>query len=159
MTLATCTDLITAKGTKISIGSANLGGSPTYTEIGMVESFGEFGPDANVGTFVPVGTGIAGKYMGTTDNGELSLTIAKTTTDTGLIALIGRQGNPAEAAFKIELSETGAAGTGQKAQRYVFLGLVRSARVTVGSGDEVVKVSCAIPITGALIEGAKVDGT
>lgn len=159
MTLAVCTDLITAKGTKVSIGDKITTLSPTYTEIGMIESIGEFGPEANTGSFTPIGTGLAGKYMGTTDNGEVQLTIAKTTTDTGLLALIAKQGDPAESAFKIELSETGAAGTGQKAQRYVFLGLVRSARVSVGSGDEVVKVSVAIPITGAIIEGAKVDGT
>jgi hypothetical protein len=143
MTLATCTDLITAKGTKISIGSANLGGSPTYTEIGMVESFGEFGPDANVGTFVPVGTGIAGKYMGATDNGELSLTIAKTTTDTGLTELIAAQNSDDALAYKIELSD----GT-----EYTFNGLCRSCRVNVGSGDEVVKINAAIALTGALNE-------
>lgn len=158
MTLAVCTDLITAKGTKVSIGDKITTLSPTYTEIGMIESIGEFGPEANTGSFTPIGTGLAGKYMGTTDNGEVQLTIAKTTTDTGLLALIAKQGDPAESAFKIELSETGT-GTGAKAQRYVFLGLVRSARVSVGSGDEVVKLSVAIPITGALIEGAKVNGT
>ena len=143
MTLAVCTDLITAKGTKISIGSANLGGSPSYTEIGMVESFGEFGPDANVGSFTPVGTGIAGKYMGTTDNGELSLTIAKTTTDTGLTELIAAQKSDDALAYKIELSD----GT-----EYTFNGLCRSCRVNVGSGDEVVKINAAIALTGALTE-------
>lgn len=143
MTLATCTDLITAKGTKISIGSANLGGSPTYTEIGMVESFGEFGPDASVGTFTPVGTGIAGKFIGTTDNGELSLTIAKTTTDTGLTELIAAQKSYDALAYKIELSD----GT-----EYTFNGLCRSCRVNVGSGDEVVKINAAIALTGALNE-------
>lgn len=169
--VGTVKDLITSKGTKFYLCEsvpAITGDKATdlaafdgltWVEVGMVESIGEFGPEGQIGTFTPLGTGIACKFRGTTDNGEVQLSVAKTTTDTGLIALIGRQGNPAEAAFKIELSETGAAGTGQKAQRYVFLGLVRSARVTVGSGDEVVKVSCAIPITGALIEGAKVDGT
>ena len=169
--LGTVQDIITAKGTKFYLAStvpaitgdeatdlASFDGL-TWGEVGMVESIGEFGPEGQIGSFTPLGTGIACKFRGTTDNGEVQLTIAKTTTDTGLLALIAKQGDPAESAFKIELSETGAAGTGQKAQRYVFLGLVRSARVSVGSGDEVVKVSVAIPITGAIIEGAKVDGT
>ena len=169
--LGTVKDIITAKGTKFYLAStvpAITGNEVTdlaafdgltWGEVGMVESIGEFGPEGQIGSFTPLGTGIACKFRGTTDNGEVQLTIAKTTTDTGLLALIAKQGDPAESAFKIELSETGAAGTGQKAQRYVFLGLVRSARVSVGSGDEVVKVSVAIPITGAIIEGAKVDGT
>jgi hypothetical protein len=143
MTLAVCTDLITAKGTTISIGSANLGGSPSYTEIGMVESFGEFGPDANIGSFTPIGTGVAGKFMGTTDNGELSLTIAKTTTDTGLQELIAAQKSDDALAYKIVLSD----GT-----EYTFNGLCRSCRVNVGTGDEVVKINAAIALTGALTE-------
>ena len=168
--LGTVKDIITAKGTKFYLAStvpAITGNEVTdlaafdgltWGEVGMVESIGEFGPEGQIGTFTPLGTGVACKFRGTTDNGEVQLTIAKTTTDTGLLALIAKQGDPAESAFKIELSETGT-GTGAKAQRYVFLGLVRSARVSVGSGDEVVKLSVAIPITGALIEGAKVNGT
>ena len=169
--VGTVKDLITSKGTKFYLcetvpaitgeEATDLAAFDglTWVEVGMVESIGEFGPEGQIGTFTPLGTGVACKFRGTTDNGEVQLSVAKTTTDTGLTTLIGRQGNPAEAAFKIELSETGTVGTGQKPQRYVFLGLVKSARITVGSGDEVVKVSCAIPITGALIEGAKVNGT
>jgi hypothetical protein len=146
MALGTCVDLITAKGTKFYIGSHVLGeGGLTYTEVGMVESFGEFGPDASVGSFTPVGTGIAGKYIGTTDNGELSLTIAKTSTDTGLIELIAARKSNAPLAYQLVLSNTGA-------DTYTFNGLCRSVRVTVGSGDDVVKISCAIALTGALTE-------
>jgi hypothetical protein len=168
--VGTVADLISSTGTKFYLCAT----APTITgveeddldafdalvwvEVGMVESIGEFGPEGTIGTFMPLGTGVACKYRGTTDNGEVQLSIAKTTTDTGLAALIGRQGNPVEAAFKVELAEAGT-GTGALAQRYVFLGLVKSARVTVGSGDELVKVSCTIAITGALIEGDKADGT
>ena len=143
MTLAVCTDLITAKGTKISIGSANLGGTPSYTEIGMIEQFGEFGPEASVGSFTPVGTGIAGKTMGSTDNGELTLTIAKTTTDTGLVELIAAQKSDDPLAYKIVLSDD---------TEYTFNGLCRSCKVNVGSGDDVVKINAAIAITGAITE-------
>ncbi len=143
MTTATCTDLIIAKGTKVSIGSAILTGSPTYTEIGMIESVGEFGPEASIGSFTPIGTGIAGKYMGTTDNGELSLTIAKTTTDTGLVELIAAQKSDAPLAYKIELSDDTA---------YTFNGLCKNCRVNVGSGDDVVRINVSIAITGAITE-------
>ena len=143
MTLAVCTDLITAKGTKVSIGDKITTLSPTYTEIGMIESIGEFGPEANTGSFTPIGTGLAGKYMGTTDNGEVQLTIAKTTTDTGLTELISAQKSDDPLAYKIELSD----GTA-----YTFNGLCRSCRVNVGSGDDAVKITATIAITGTITE-------
>ena len=143
MTLAVCTDLITAKGTKVSIGDKIVSLSPTYTEIGMIESIGEFGPEANTGSFTPIGTGLAGKYMGTTDNGEVQLTIAKTTTDTGLTELISAQKSDDPLAYKIELSD----GTA-----YTFNGLCRSCRVNVGSGDDAVKITATIAITGTITE-------
>ena len=146
MALATCVDLIASKGTKFHIGSTVLGGGGlTYTEVGMVESFGEFGPDASVGSFTPVGTGVAGKYIGTTDNGELSLTIAKTSTDSGMQALIAARKASTILAYKLVLSDTGA-------DTYTFNGLCRSVRVNVGSGDDVVKITCAIALTGTLTE-------
>ena len=146
MALATCVDLIASKGTKFYIGSTVLdGGGLTYTEVGMVESFGEFGPDASVGSFTPVSTGVAGKYIGTTDNGELSLTIAKTSTDTGMQELIAARKANTILAYKLVLSDTGA-------DTYTFNGLCRSVRVNVGSGDDVVKINCAIALTGTLTE-------
>lgn len=173
--LGTVADIITAKGTKFFLCETlpAITGTEetdlaafddlTWVEVGMIESIGEFGPEGQIGTFTPLGTGVVCKYKGTIDNGEVQLSIAKTTTDTGLITLISRQGNATEAAFKIELSEvgttTGGHTTPAKHQRYVFLGLVRSARVTVGSGDEVVKVSCAIPIVSSFIEGAKANSS
>lgn len=146
MALGTCVDLITAKGTKISIGSTVLGGGGlAYTEIGMIESFGEFGPDAAVGSFTPIGTGVAGKYLGTSDNGELSLVIGKTSTDTGLQELIAAQKINTPLAFQLVLSDSGA-------DTYTFNAFVRSVRVTVGSGNDVVKINTALAITGSITE-------
>ena len=171
--LGTVQNLIASKGTKfyLSATAVTMTGvdntdlasfdALSWTEVGMIESIGEFGPENSIGSFTPLGTGTACKYAGSTDNGELSLSIAKTMTDTGLLALIARQGNPAEAAFKVELSEVGTTTGGHavpaKYHRYCFNGLVKSARVTLGSGDDVVKVSVAIPITGEIIEGAKAN--
>lgn len=139
--MTTCTNLIPSKGTKISIGSALV--APTYTEIGMVESFGELGPESNIGTFTPVGTGLACKFMGTTDNGELTLTIAKTTSDAGLNALLAAQQLDGALPFKLELSD----GT-----TFTFDGITRSAKVAIGTGDDVVKINAAIAISGAIVE-------
>jgi hypothetical protein len=138
-----CHDLIPVKGTRFFIGDKTKNEvGLAYTEVGMVESFGEFGPDASVGSFTPVGTGVAGKYMGTTDNGELTLTIAKTSTDTGLQEMIAAQKGRVPLAFKILLAN--------EADGYVFNGLCRLVRVTIGNSDDVVKINCAIAITGAI---------
>ena len=166
--LATCVDLITAKGTKVFIAKgANLLPATydaagydalEWLEIGMIESVGEFGPDATIGTFTPIGTGVACKFMGTSDNGEIPLTIAKTANDTGLAALIARQGNPASVAMKIQMSKVGTTTAGHtipaKFQRYFFPGLVKGARVTLGTGDDVAKVTTSLAINGAIIEAA-----
>ena len=167
--LGTVQDLIASKGTQFFLCATpvELTGvlqddidtydGLTWIEVGMIESMGDFGPEGTIGSFTPLGTGVACKFRGNTDNGELPLTVAKTLTDTGLLALIARQGNPAEASFKVALSEVGAPGANMLPHRYFFQGLVRSARVTLGSGDDVVKVSVAIPINGEILEAKKVD--
>jgi hypothetical protein len=169
--LGTVQDLIASKGTQFFLSAeipvltgdeeddVETYDALNWTEVGMIESIGDFGPDGTIGSFTPLGTGVACKFRGNTDYGELSLVVAKTLTDTGLLALIARQGNPAEASFKVALSEAGTAGAGMEPHRYYFQGLVKSARVTLGSGDDVVKIGVAIPITGDVLEGAAVNGT
>ena len=73
----------------------------------------------------------------------MQLTIAKTTTDTGLTELISAQKSDDPLAYKIELSD----GTA-----YTFNGLCRSCRVNVGSGDDAVKITATIAITGTITE-------
>lgn len=170
MAVATCVDLIASKGTKVYIGSAlpstyDVAGydALTWTEVGMIESIGEFGPESSIGSFTPIGTGIACKFMGTTDNGEISLTIAKTSTDTGLQTLIAAQGATSSTAMKVELSEVGTSTVGHttlaKHTRYMFPGLVKSASTSIGTGDDVVKINTALVINGSIIEGAKANSS
>jgi len=155
MALGTCVNLIASKGTKIYIGAElpttyDAAGydAVTWTEIGMVESVGEFGPDSSIGSYTPIGTGVACKFMGTTDNGEISLTIAKTADD-GLADLLAEVGETSSLPYKVELSDGTTKGT-----RYMFPGLVRSAKVSIGTGDDVVKINAAIVLNGAFVEGA-----
>jgi len=166
-TTVVCTDLIAAKGTKLWMSATaptpfDVTGydALTWTEIGAVESIGEFGPEASIGTYTPLGTGVACKFMGTTDNGELSLTIAKTD-DTSLATYIGKQGDATSTAFKIELSNVGTTTPGHtvpaKHLRYMFMGLVKSAKVSIGTGDDVVKITSSIVLNGAFVEGAPAD--
>ena len=164
MALGTCADLIASKGTKVYIGAAlpatyDADGydAVSWTEIGMVESVGEYGADSSIGTYTPIGTGVACKYMGTTDFGEISLTIADTS-DSGLAALKAHRGDTAYLPFKIEFSEVGATTEGHsvpaKHRRHMFIGLTKSYRHNIGSGDDVSRVNASIVLNGEYVEGA-----
>lgn len=165
MTNATCSDTIAAKGSKIFIcttapSTYDAAGfdALTWVQIGMVEDIGEFGPEADIGEFTPLDTGIKCKFMGASDYGELSLTIAKTTTDDGLTALLAHQGSVTPASFKVELSKVGTTTQGHttpaKHQRYMFSGLTKSAKVSINKSPEAVRIMSAIVPIREFIEGA-----
>jgi len=163
MALGTCVDLVSSKGTKVFVSETlpsayTVAGydALTWTEIGMIESVGEFGPDASIGSYTPIGTGVACKYMGTTDNGEISLTLAKTG-DEGLGIIAENQGNVNSFAFKVELNDYGSTTQGHttpaKCTRYMFPGLIRAAKISIGTGDDVVKITSAIVLNGEFVTG------
>jgi len=139
-----CYDLIPVKGTRFFIGDKTTNGTVlAYTEVGMVESFSEFGPDADVSSVSLLGSDATVKSMGATDNGEIALTIAKTSTDTGMQELIATNKANTVLAYKLAFSDNAD-------DDFVFNGLCRMARVTIGNGDDVSKIRCAIAITGAI---------
>lgn len=179
MALGSCVDIIGAKGTRVFIGAALPASytesgyeAVTWTEIGMIESIGEFGPEATIGSFTPLATGIACKSMGVSDNGEITISVARST-DTGLAALIAHQGQTANRPFMIQLSDYGdpktgvslsadswpGVATGAKASRFFFPGLTKSTRTSIGTGDDTVKLSATIVINGAFITAAPEDST
>ncbi|MEA3641302.1 MAG: hypothetical protein VBE63_15360 [Lamprobacter sp.] len=150
MPLATCNDLIASKGTKVYV-SASLPAdyliatydTLSWTEVGMVESVPEMGPNASVGTYTPLGTGKVCKYLTTEDMGDLSISIAKTG-DAGLAILEANERTGANIAFKIELSDMGAPGVGAAPTRYCFIGMVTGLPVSPGSVEGVVMVNPTI---------------
>jgi hypothetical protein len=94
-----------------------------------------------MGSFTLLGSGYNCKFLGSTENGELALTIAKTTTDTGLEKLLEKQGDNAGIAVSVTLSN---------GNKYAFHGLVKSTKVSLGGADEVVKINASIAINGDL---------
>lgn len=150
MSLATCTDLIASKGTKVYVSDdlPNDYAIGTYddlswTEVGMIESVPEMGPNASVGTFTPLGTGKVCKYLTTEDMGDLSIPIAKTD-DAGLAILKANERTGTNISFKVELSDMGTGGAGAAASRYCFVGMVTGAPVNTGGVDGVVMVNPTI---------------
>jgi hypothetical protein len=196
--LGTCTNLIGSKGTKLYIADpcqplpdtfdAEGYDALTWIEIGMIESIGEVGPQTTNHKFTPLGTGIACKYLGETDNGDINVTCARVhdDSDTGQMQLKLRQGNNNPIAFKIELSHAGiddevlmqaaidsVANNDENIPdtllddktyrnathaRMMFSGLIGGYRLQIGSVTDVVKFNTTISITGSIIEAKPVDG-
>ncbi|MCK7461125.1 MAG: hypothetical protein MZU84_03210 [Sphingobacterium sp.] len=137
-----------SKGTKLYIGDTLPGTfdqagyeAVSWTEVGMVESYSEFGIDHNIGSFTPIGTGVACKYKGAADYGEISMTIAMTTEDSGLNELLAHAENPNDKLpFKLALSNTGVT----KPTCYYFPGLTKSAKTNIGGPDELVRANVTI---------------
>ena len=169
MALGTCADLIASKGTKVFIGSAlpatyDTAGydDVTWTEVGMIESVGEYGATSNVGSYTPIGTGVACKYMGTTDFGEIALTIADTSDD-GLAALKAHRGQSYYLPFKVQFSEVGTTTEGHttpaKYRRHMFIGLTTDYKHNIGTGDDVSRVNAKIVLNGEYVEGAAANSS
>ncbi len=160
MALANCTDLISSVGSKIFIGGAapatfDAAGydAVTWTEIGMVESIGEFGDENEVGSFRPLGSNSACQYMAAQQPTTMDLTLARATADDGQVALLAHRGSKTALPYKIETSQTGTA----KKHRYMFMGLCPKAKINVGSGSDVVKLMTSIAITGSIVEAQAED--
>ena len=169
MPLATCNDLIASKGTRFFVSEtlpadydiATYDGL-SWTEVGMVESVPEMGPNASVGTFTPLASGKACKYLTTEDMGDLSIPIAKTS-DAGLAIIETNERTGKNIAFKVELSDMGADGTGTTdpaASRYCFIGMITGLPVNTGGIDGVVMVNPTIAgQSDSWAIGDPVDGT
>ena len=155
MALGLPTDLIAAVGSKVFIGNAlpstyDTAGfdAVTWTEIGLIESIGEFGADAEIGEFTPLGTGIKAKTMGASDYGSFPMTIGKTATDDGLVALLAHQGQPGALPFKVELSKTGTL----RNHRFMFAGLTKKTSTAIGQSPEMVRVMAEVVLVSDYVE-------
>lgn len=138
-------DIFTATGTKIFIGPSVTNATDTtaefaaltWTEIGLVESLGEFGDQSSAVTFAVIGDGRTRKAKGARDAGSVTITVGHDTTDDGQAALIAAEATYNNYAFKVVLPNR-LNVTGTDEIQY-FRGLVMSKRLNVGGNDNVVK--------------------
>jgi hypothetical protein len=151
-------DITTATGAKIFIGpqtptstdTVSEFAALTYTEIGLVESLGEYGDESSAVNFASLSDGRQRKAKGIRDAGNLALTCAHDTTDAGQQALVAAEATPLKYAFKVVLPDeltVGGTGTTQ-----YFRGLVMSKRLNVGSADNVIRQTFSIGIDSAIAE-------
>lgn len=149
-------DIFTATGTKVYIGPS-VAGTPanatayaalTWTEVGLVETVGEFGDESAAVNFAALGDGRVRKAKGARDAGALAITVARDRSDVGQVALEAAEAGYSNFVFKIVLpNRLNATGTDEV---QYFKGLVMSKRTNVGGNDNVVRNTYNIGINSAI---------
>jgi hypothetical protein len=149
----------TTSGTKVWIGPVTSNITDTaaeyialtpYVLIGEVESYGDFGDSASDVTFTSVGDARVRHFKGARDAGTLSLTIGRDPVDAGQIALKAAELTKFEYAIKIEAADAPDADSTNTV--YYFRGLVRTAKSSYGTNDNVVKIMAEIGINSPILE-------
>lgn len=157
-------DIFTASGTKIFIGpstattpaDAAAYAALTWTEVGLVETIGEYGDESSAVTFAALGDGRMRKGKGARDAGTLAVTVAHDPTDVGQQALEAAEGTNNNFVFKVVLpNRLTASGTDEI---NYFKGLVMSKRLNVGGNDNVVRRTFSIAVNSALTVVAPTAG-
>lgn len=157
-------DIFTATGTKIFIGPSVTNTTDTaaefaalsWTEIGLVESIGEFGDQASMVTGAVIGDGRMRKAKGARDAGELAISVFHAGDDVGQQALEAAEATYNNYAFKVVLpNRLTVSGTDEI--RY-FRGLVASKRLNVGGNDNLVKDTYNVAVNSPIVVVAATAG-
>lgn len=151
-------DIVTASGAKMYIGPAVTSTSAdslaefaavtAWTEIGLIESLGEYGDESSAVTFAALGDGRMRKAKGARDAGTIALTVAHDPTDTGQAAMEAAEATNNNYAFKVTLPD-GPTDAYTDTTQY-FRGLVMSKRKNVGSNDNVIRSTYNVGINSEI---------
>ena len=140
----------TSAGTTISVTSEEPGsydatgfGSLSFDEIGEVTDLGEFGREYNLVTHNPLGSRQTVKRKGSFNDGTISMSVARTPTDTGQGTLQSAVDDDANYSFKVEL---------QDGRTLYFVAQVMTYTTNVGSVDQITSASISLEITDEIIE-------
>lgn len=116
-----------------------------WTEVGSINSIGEFGKEYEVISVNPLNTRRTEKILGNYDEGELTLQLNRQPADDGQDLLRERNGENVPSAFRIVLSDPD--------QTVVaFLGKVAGYRTGITGSGAVVTASTTIAIDSEIIE-------
>jgi hypothetical protein len=122
-----------------------------YTAIGEIESVGDLGDTFQAVTFTALGDGRVRKLKGTADAGDLTVTVAFDSTDTGQDAMrtaLASQSN--QYAFRLQVAD-GSSGSPSAPSTQFFLGRVMSGSINVGDANNVVRQTFTIGIDSPII--------
>jgi len=148
--------IFTATGAKLSIApsaatepaNAAAYAGLTWTEIGFIETLGEYGDESAAIDFAVLGDGRVRKAKGARNAGTLAVTAAHITDDPGQQAAIAAEATNNNYPFKVELPNKLTSG-GTNEINY-FIGLVMSKRLNVGANDNVVRVTFNIGVNSKI---------
>jgi|KBSMisStaDraftv2_1062788.scaffolds.fasta_scaffold04871_2 hypothetical protein len=120
------------------------------TEIGLIESMGEFGKLYDLATFQAVGDGRMRKLKGGFNEGNLALVCGLDLSDSGQAALKTYADAANQNAYPFKLTIVTESGT----DTYYFGCKVMSFRTVLGSVNNVVKVNISLEITTGVFTDA-----
>lgn len=145
-------------GTRFYIGTAQTSvpadaaayAAISYTEIGGVESIGDYGDEAQVLTASALADQRVYKVKGPRDAGTLTLTVLDRPDDTGQAAAITAEATQFMYAIKVVLpNQITVGGTGETEY---FCALVSSKRLNVGNASNIVKRMFNLAINSAVTQ-------
>lgn len=138
-------DIVTASGTRVFIGAAATSAVDTvaefeatsmWVEVGLVESVGEIGDEANPVTFQALGDGRVRKAKGARDAGTMALVCGHDPTDTGQAAVEAAEATNNNYMFKLVLPD---GPVGYSDTILYFRGLVMGKRKNIGNNENVIR--------------------
>lgn len=150
--------ITTASGTKVFIGAAvtqaeadslaEFEAMSNWTEIGEIESVGEFGDQANDVTFASLGDGRVRHAKGARDAGTMALVCGHDPLDVGQRAVEAAETTKTNFAFKVILPD---APTPAYSNTIFYMrGLVASQRHNIGSNDNVIRNNYNVLVSSEL---------
>ncbi|MFU0503655.1 iron ABC transporter substrate-binding protein [Pseudaminobacter sp. NGMCC 1.201702] len=146
----------TASGAKIFIGPTTAAADAAayaalvYTEIGEVESLGEFGDEAADVTFTSLSDARVRHLKGSRDAGVMSVVVGRDPLDLGQVAARAAEKTKFAYAFKVVAAD--AQDANDTDSTFYFHALVQSAKENFGESDNVVRTTFNLGITTAIIE-------
>lgn len=145
-------DVTLSVGTKFYVSAAEPAtydtagfGALSWTEVGEVESLGEFGGNASITNFVPLGTGVVKKRKGSIDYGTVSAAIGRLVGDTGQAIL--KAGFDGAAKYTVHSFKV----VNADASIAYFTGIVGSFTKVVNDSNAVTMVNCNVEIDNNVI--------
>lgn len=120
----------------------------SWTEIIWVENIGQFGDESAEVTFDAIGEGRTIKLKGTRNAGNLALVVGADYSDAGQAALRAAEATPDDYTFRIDFDDAPVGGT--PSQRF-FIAKVMSARETLDSANNVIKLNASLGINSNVV--------
>lgn len=120
----------------------------SWVRINWMENIGSFGDEAASITFDAIEQARTQKLKGTRNAGDMSVVCGIDYEDAGQIALRAAEATPNNYAFKVEFNDAPSGGT--PSERY-FIGLVMSARESLDTANNVMKLNATIGINSNIV--------